>query len=79
MRIRVKLFGTLSQHYPGYQQARGLEVEMPDGATAKDLLAHLEIPESRGVAVAVDGRILKADESIEGGAPVHVLQVLSGG
>jgi len=79
MRIQVKLFGTLSQRYPGYQQAQGLEVEIPDGATAKDLLAHLEIPESQGVAVAVDGRILKADDRIGSGAPVHVLQVLSGG
>jgi sulfur carrier protein ThiS len=79
MRIRVKLFGTLSQRYPGYQQTQGLEVEIPDGATAKDLLAHLDIPESRGVAVAVDGRILKADDRIGSGAPVHVLQVLSGG
>jgi sulfur carrier protein ThiS len=79
MRIRVKLFGTLSQRHPGYQQAQGLEVEIPEGTTAKDLLAHLEIPESRGVAVAVDGRILKADDRIAGGAPVHVLQVLSGG
>lgn len=79
MRIRVKLFGTLSQRYPGYQQAQGMEVEIPDGATAKDLLAHLEIPESQGVAVAVEGRILKADDRLECGAPVHVLQVLSGG
>lgn len=79
MRIRVKLFGTLSQRYPGYQQARGMEVEIPDGATAKDLLTHLEIPESHGVAVAVDGRILKADDRIGCGALVHVLQVLSGG
>jgi sulfur carrier protein ThiS len=79
MKIRVKLFGTLSQRFPGYQQAQGMEVEIPDGATVNDLFAHLEISESRGVAVAVEGRILKADDRIEGGAPVHVLQVLSGG
>ena len=79
MRIRVKLFGTLGERYPGYQPAEGLEVEIPEGATAKDLLAHLEISESQGVAVAVDGRILKADDRIGRGAPVHVLQVLSGG
>ena len=79
MRIQVKLFGTLSQRYPGYQHEQGLEVEIPDGATAKHLLAHLDIPESRGVAVAVDGRILKADDRIGSGTPVHVLQVLSGG
>jgi sulfur carrier protein ThiS len=79
MKVRVKLFGTLGQRYPGYQQAQGLEVEIPDGATAKDLLAHLEIPESRGVAIAVEGRILKAEDRIRSGAPVHVLQVVSGG
>jgi sulfur carrier protein ThiS len=79
MKIRVKLFGTLSQRFPGYQQAQGMEVEIPNGATVNDLFAHLEISESRGVAVAVEGRILKADDRIEGGAPVHVLQVLSGG
>lgn len=79
MRIRVKLFGTLGQRFPGYQHSEGMELEIPDGATANDLLAHLEILESRGVAVAVDGRILKADDRIAGGVPVHVLQVLSGG
>ena len=79
MKIQVKLFGTLSQRYPGYQQAQGLEVEMPGGATAKDLLAHLEIPESQWVAVVVEGRVLEADDRIGRGAPVHVLQVLSGG
>ena len=79
MKIRVKLFGTLSQRFPGYEHAEGMEVEMPAGATAKDLLALLEIPESWGAAVAVGGRILKADDRIGCGAPVHVLQVLSGG
>jgi sulfur carrier protein ThiS len=79
MKVRVKLFGTLSQRFPGYQQAQGMEVEIPDRATVSDLLAHLEISESRGVAVSVEGRILRADDRIESGAPVHVLQVLSGG
>ena len=79
MEIRVKLFGTLSQRFPGYQHSQGMEVEIPDGATAKDLLAHLEILESQGAAVAVEGRILKADDRIGCGASVHVLQVIHGG
>jgi sulfur carrier protein ThiS len=79
MMIRVKLFGTLCQRYPGHQQAQAMEVEIPDGATAKDLVAHLQIPEARGVAIAVEGRILKADDRIASGALVHVLQVLHGG
>jgi sulfur carrier protein ThiS len=79
MKVRVKLFGTLSHRYPGYQQAQGMEVEVPDGATVKDLLALLEIPESQGAVVAVEGRILRSDDRIGCRAPVHVLQVLSGG
>jgi sulfur carrier protein ThiS len=79
MKVRVRLFGTLSQAFPGYQHSEGLEIEIPEEATAKDLLALLEIPESRGAAVAVEGRILKADDRIRGGVPVHVLQVIQGG
>jgi sulfur carrier protein ThiS len=56
-----------------------MEVEIPDGATVKDLLARLEISEKQGAVVAIEGRILKADDMMQGGAPVHVLQSLSGG
>jgi sulfur carrier protein ThiS len=79
MKVRVRLFGTLGQLYPGYQHSQGMEVEIPDGATAKDLLVLLEISESQGAAVAVEGRILKADDRIQYGFPVHVLQVVQGG
>jgi sulfur carrier protein ThiS len=79
MKVRVKLYGTLSQGFPGYQRSQGIEVELPEGATAKDLLALLEISESRGAVVAVEGRILKADDKMRGGVPVHVLQVMHGG
>ena len=51
MEIRVKLFGTLSQRFPGYQPENGMEVEIQDGATVLDLLAHLEISKSQGGVV----------------------------
>ena len=79
MRVRVKLYGTLSQGFPGYRHSQGIEVEIPDGATAKDLLALLGISESRGAVVAVEGRVLKADDEMRRGVPVNVLQVISGG
>lgn len=79
MKIRVKLYGILSQQFPGYRHSQGIEIEIPEGTTAKALLAHLKISESQGVAVAMEGRILKADDAIREGAPVHVLQSLSGG
>jgi sulfur carrier protein ThiS len=79
MKLRVKLYGTLSQQFPGYQYSEGVEVEMPDGGTVKDLLTHLEISEKQGALVVMDGRILKADDTMQGGIPIHVLQSLSGG
>jgi len=79
MRVRVKLFGTYSQLFPGYQHSQGMEVEIPDGATAKDLLAHLGISESQGAVVIMEGRILKADDKMQCGVPVSVLQSIHGG
>jgi sulfur carrier protein ThiS len=79
MKVKVKLYGTLSQRFPGYQPSQGIEVEIPDGATAKDLLAHLEIPASQRAVVIVGGRILKADDEIPGGVPINVVQAIGGG
>lgn len=79
MKARVKLFGTLSQGFPGYQHSQGMEVEIPEGATAKDLLALLEISESRGATVIVEGRVLKADDKMPHGVPVSILQAIGGG
>lgn len=79
MKVKVKLYGTLGQRFPGYQLAQGMEIEVPDGATAKDLLALLEIPESQRAVVAVEGRILKADDRIQRGVPVNILQAIGGG
>jgi sulfur carrier protein ThiS len=79
MKLRVRLYGTLSQQVPNYQHSQGIEVEVPDGARVKDLLARLAISESQGAVVVMDGRLLKADDTVRGGAPLHVLQPLSGG
>ena len=79
MQVKVKLYGTLGQRFPGYRSAQGIEVEIPVGATVKDLLALLEISESRSAIVIVDGRILKADDEIRSGVPVNVFQAIQGG
>ena len=79
MDVQVKLYGTLSQGFPGYQPSQGIEVEIPDGTTVKDLLALLGISESQRAVVIVEGRILKADDEIRPGVPVSVLQAIQGG
>jgi sulfur carrier protein ThiS len=79
MKMRVKLYGTLSERFPDYQPTQGMEVEIPEGATVKDLLALLEISESQGATVIAEGRVLKADDKMPQGVLVNVLQAIGGG
>ena len=79
MKVRVKLFGTLPQRYPDYDSSRGLEVEIPDGAEVKDLLAHLEISASDGGLVAIDNLVVQHDYKLKDGAAVRIFQRAFGG
>ena len=79
MKVKVKLYGTLSLQVPGYKPSQGLVVEIPDGATVKDLLSHLVISETRGAAFIASGRVLKADDKIQDGVSVDVFQSMQGG
>ena len=56
-----------------------MEVEIPDGASVKDLLAHLEISKSFGGVVAVEGKLLSEDAGLENGAEVNIFQSVFGG
>jgi sulfur carrier protein ThiS len=56
-----------------------IEVELPEEATVKDLLALLEISESQGAVVIMQGRVLQADDQVRCGVPVGVFQSIRGG
>jgi len=79
VKVKVKLYGTLSQNMPGYRHSQGIDVEIPDGATVQDLFAHLEIPESLGAVAIVEGRILNGDDVIMGEVLVNIMQAIRGG
>jgi sulfur carrier protein ThiS len=79
MKVRVNLYGTLGLRIPGYQHSQGLEVELPDGATVKDLLTLLKISGSEGAVVAIEGHIKKTDDKLPGGAQAQVFQTVHGG
>ncbi|MBW2208423.1 MAG: hypothetical protein JRG79_16075 [Deltaproteobacteria bacterium] len=79
MKVKVKLFGILGQRFPGYQHEQGMDVEIPDGARVKDLLAHLEFSKSFAGVVAVEGELLSADAGLDNGAEVNIFQSAFGG
>jgi sulfur carrier protein ThiS len=79
MKLTVKLYGTLSQHFPDYQPAQGLKVELPEGSTVSDLFALLKISASHRPVVIVEGKVLKAGDLLRRGLPVNVFQAIHGG
>jgi sulfur carrier protein ThiS len=78
MKLSVKLFGTLRQRFPDYTDD-GIEVEIPDGATVRDLLAHLEFSEAQRAIVSADGIVLKPEDPLRDRISVTVFQPLAGG
>jgi len=79
MRVRVKLFGTLSLRFPGHDPAGVLEVDVPDQAKVGDLLALLGITQVENVVAAVEGILLKTEDLLKEGTTVHLLQAAYGG
>ena len=79
MKISVKLFGTLPQRYPGYDASQGLEVEIPDGAKVKDLLARLKIFASDGGLVVIDNLVVQHDDVLKEGVSMRIFQSAFGG
>jgi sulfur carrier protein ThiS len=79
MKVRVKLFGTLPQRYPEYDPDDGLEVEIPDGARVKDLLAYLELSASDGGVAAIENLVVNVEEKLKEGVCVRIFQGAFGG
>jgi sulfur carrier protein ThiS len=79
MKVRVKLFGILQKDYPNYDPLQGVEIEVSDDATVKDLLSKMGSPKIHIGVVSMRGQILKQDSQLEDGAEIHILQPLYGG
>lgn len=79
MKIKVKLFGTLEQDFPGYDPLTGMTVDIPDDASVETLLAHLDIPEAKGCFVSMNNTIAKPDDQLIDNATVLIFQALAGG
>ena len=79
MKIYVSLYGTLGRDIPGYRHTAGIDVDIVDGASVGDLLAHLKISQSMGAVVSVNGRIVDADEKMADVLHAKIFQTVHGG
>ncbi|MDM8554025.1 MoaD/ThiS family protein [Desulfococcaceae bacterium HSG7] len=78
-KVIVKLYGTLRKKIDHYDSVRGIEVEIRDGASIADLVAHLGIHESKIGFVLANGCIVKAGNTVENDAEVKIFQPIAGG
>jgi sulfur carrier protein ThiS len=79
MKVKIKLFGVLGLKLPEFASPEGVEIELPDGSTARGLLKHLKIPDDSGPAVTIDSRLLKHEDLIRDGAEIRIFQAVHGG
>ena len=79
MKIRVILFGTLRKSFPGHDPVHGMEVEIPEGSTVGDLIAHIDLPAKKFGMVSMDGHLVKTGNIVQENAVVRVFQPIFGG
>ena len=79
MKIRVILFGTLRKSFSDHDPVLGMEVEIPEGSTVGDLIAHIDLPAKKFGLVSIDGHLVKAGNLLQENAVVRVFQPIFGG
>jgi molybdopterin converting factor small subunit len=79
MKIRVRLLGLLSKEVSSYDTARGLEIDVPQGATYGDIITTLSLPPEKAGMFSVRGILKKRDEPMVEGDEVHIFMPLAGG
>lgn len=62
MRIRFKTSGILEKHLPKGSAGNACVLDLPDGATAIDVMALLGLPAGERYMVALNGALLPASE-----------------
>lgn len=79
MRVRVRLFATLTRHLPGSTAGATIEVDLPAGATVASLLARIGVPQGEAHVAFVNGRIRSLDWPLQPGDEVGLFPPIGGG
>ncbi len=77
--VQVRLFATLRQNYPHLGIGEPMAVELPEGATVGQLLAHLRIPDDQVKIVFVNHVIRDRDHPLAQDDAVGIFPPVGGG
>ena len=62
MKVKVKLFALLGRHLPAGAIDNETMLDIPDGATAFDVMTRLNVPTEQGQLVLLNGTYLQPEE-----------------
>jgi molybdopterin synthase sulfur carrier subunit len=77
--VRVKLYATLRDHYPGLGIGEAMAVALPDGATVGQLVRQLALPDDQVKVLFVNHVIRREDHQLAPGDVVAIFPPVGGG
>jgi sulfur carrier protein ThiS len=78
VRVVVHLHAGLMRYAPPGSNG-AVDLELPDGARAQDVLARFPLPAEQRTIVGLNGAAVKPDAVVPDGARIDLLQPISGG
>lgn len=79
MHVKVRLFGTLPNHYPKTYPQSGLNVDVIKGFVVAELVEFLQLPREHVSIVSINGRLAKAYDVLPANGEIKFFQRLNGG
>jgi molybdopterin converting factor small subunit len=79
MRVRVKLFATLSRYFGEAASGTPFEVDVPEDATLADLVNQLKLPRTEVNVLFVNGRSRSMDWVLGPGDEIGIFPLVAGG
>lgn len=79
MQILVKLSTTLRDCVPGYDAETGLSLDMPEGASVRELARHIQVPPEEIKIVMINGRQSEGTDTLRDGDRVALFPAVGGG
>ncbi len=79
MKVHIRLFGTLGNKFPDHDRLKSFALEVPEGSTVANLIAKLDIPQSKIGIVSLNGQLVKVQKQLNDGDFIRVFQPIFGG
>jgi molybdopterin converting factor small subunit len=79
MKVKVRLFGLLSEHVADYDHTRGIDLDVHEGTTYRDLTHALQLSLREAGIFATGGTLKRPDDYVGDGEEVHIFMPIGGG